>query len=222
MAAINRKRKWALEGHELAALSEKKEPYVLDLNYSHRYKTWVAKIIGLSDKYGVERDFIYFDEKKRSSSGKTGDNIYFLDEDQIYEYRETGGSSEFLIIEDGKRVNLNMEEVVERLTSPDKKGDSRLFMSLDIGKGKTWMAELKGKSVKYGFERDFLNPVHKKLSSTGKTGTNKYLVKPGAVYEFQEPFRDREFIQFDQAGGKKALSKEEAMDIVAEKWLNGG
>jgi hypothetical protein len=50
-------------------------------------KTWLAKIVGVGGKFGVEREFINPVEKNTSRSGLTGNADYLL-EDGIYESNE--------------------------------------------------------------------------------------------------------------------------------------
>jgi len=69
--------------------------------------------------------------------------------------------------------------------------NGKLILRHQPSGGKTWVAEILGPHPKYGFERSFLSPIHRERSSSGRTGSNIYLLAEGKIYQVQEPFEDR-------------------------------
>ena len=61
--------------------------------------------------------------------------------------------------------------------------------------GKEWVAEIVGRDPKYKFKREFLLPVSRDWSSSGKTGTTSFELEPGKVYEVNEPWKGRRFVE---------------------------
>ena len=80
--------------------------------------------------------------------------------------------------------------------------------------GKEWVAEITGRHPKYKFNREFLNPVERKWSSSGKTGTTSYELEPGKIYEVNEPWRGRRFVEV-QNGEIVVISAEEVLSQIA-------
>lgn len=78
--------------------------------------------------------------------------------------------------------------------------------------GKEWVAEITGRHPRFNFERNFLNPVARNWSSSGKTGTTSFLLQEGKVYEVNEPWKGRYFITV-QNGEVVDID----VDYVAEK-----
>jgi hypothetical protein len=60
--------------------------------------------------------------------------------------------------------------------------------------GSEWVAELVGADPKFEFKRNFLKPIEKEWSRSGKTGLTMYEIEEGKIYEYNEPWRGREFI----------------------------
>lgn len=60
--------------------------------------------------------------------------------------------------------------------------------------GKEWVAEITGRHPKYNFNREFLRPVERRWSSSGKTGRTLFELEEGKVYEVNEPWRGRYFV----------------------------
>jgi len=60
-------------------------------------------------------------------------------------------------------------------------------LDLDIctPEGKTWLALISGLDQKFGFDREFINPIDRSTSGSGKTGTATYMVGNG-IYESNE------------------------------------
>lgn len=60
-------------------------------------------------------------------------------------------------------------------------------LDLDIctPEGKTWLALISGTDRQFGFDREFINPIEKSTSRSGKTGTATYVVGDG-IYESNE------------------------------------
>lgn len=63
--------------------------------------------------------------------------------------------------------------------------------------GKEWVARIIGRHPRFKFNREFLNPVERKWSSSGKTGTTYYSLKEGAIYEVNEPWKGRYFVKVE-------------------------
>ena len=80
--------------------------------------------------------------------------------------------------------------------------------------GKEWMAEIVGRDPKYKFQREFLQPVSRDWSSSGKTGFTSFELEPGKVYEVNEPWKGRRFVEI-QNGEIKTLDTEEVLSKIA-------
>ncbi|MCL6539811.1 MAG: hypothetical protein K6T87_04345, partial [Roseiflexus sp.] len=65
--------------------------------------------------------------------------------------------------------------------------------------GREWVARITGRHPKYRWEREFVEPVAREWSGSGRTGYSYYEVTDG-IYEINEPWRGRRFIEV--AGGK--------------------
>ena len=80
--------------------------------------------------------------------------------------------------------------------------------------GKEWVAEITGRDPKYKFQREFLQPVSRDWSYSGKTGVTSFELEPGRVYEVNEPWKDRRFVEI-QNGEIVAISAEEVLSKIA-------
>ena len=80
--------------------------------------------------------------------------------------------------------------------------------------GKEWVAEITGRDPKYKFKREFLQPVSRDWSSSGKTGLTSFELEPGKVYEVNEPWKGRRFVEI-QNGEIVAISAEEVLSKIA-------
>ena len=80
--------------------------------------------------------------------------------------------------------------------------------------GKEWVAEIVGRDPKYKFKREFLQPVSRDWSRSGKTGTTSYELEPGKIYEVNEPWKGRRFVEI-QNGELKTLNTEEVLSKIA-------
>ena len=60
--------------------------------------------------------------------------------------------------------------------------------------GKEWVAEITGRHPKFKFEREFLIPVERRWSSSGKTGRTLFELEEGRIYEVNEPWKGRYFV----------------------------
>ena len=80
--------------------------------------------------------------------------------------------------------------------------------------GKEWVAEITGRDPKYTFKREFLNAVARDWSYSGKTGTTSYELEPGKVYEVNEPWKGRRFVEV-QNGEVKTLTAEDVLNRIA-------
>jgi len=80
--------------------------------------------------------------------------------------------------------------------------------------GKEWVAEIVGRDPKYKFKREFLQPVSRDWSSSGKTGTTSFELEAGKVYEVNEPWRGRRFVEI-QNNEIVVISAEEVLSKIA-------
>ena len=80
--------------------------------------------------------------------------------------------------------------------------------------GKEWVAEIVGRDPKYTFRREFLNAVARDWSYSGKTGTTSYELEPGKIYEVNEPWKGRRFVEI-QDGKIVTLTVDEALAQIA-------
>ena len=80
--------------------------------------------------------------------------------------------------------------------------------------GKEWVAEIVGRDPKYKFQREFLQPVTRDWSYSGKTGLTSFELEPGKVYEVNEPWKGRRFVEI-QNGELKTLNTEEVLSKIA-------
>lgn len=62
---------------------------------------------------------------------------------------------------------------------------AEINLDVCIPEGKTWLARVTGLGGKYGIEREFLGPIARNLSDSGKTGDAIYAV-PDGIYESNE------------------------------------
>ena len=80
--------------------------------------------------------------------------------------------------------------------------------------GKEWVAEIVGRDPKYKFKREFLRPVSRDWSSSGKTGLTSFELEPGKVYEVNEPWKGRRFVKI-QNNEIVVISAEEVFSKIA-------
>ena len=80
--------------------------------------------------------------------------------------------------------------------------------------GKEWVAEITARDPKYKFKREFLKSVSRDWSSSGKTGTTSFELETGKVYEVNEPWKGRRFVEV-QNGELKTLDTEEVLSKIA-------
>lgn len=57
-----------------------------------------------------------------------------------------------------------------------------------------WVARLIGRDQKYRFAREFLDPVARERSGSGRTGADIYELGDG-IYEVNEPYRGRSYCE---------------------------
>ena len=79
-------------------------------------KEWVAEIVGIDSKFGFKREFLNPTEKNWSSSGRTGETVYQIEENKIYEYNEPWKGRGFFTVRNGEIVWLEKEEVAKMFT----------------------------------------------------------------------------------------------------------
>lgn len=79
-------------------------------------KTWLARITGPDPKYKLKREFLTADEKRHSSSGKTGTDYWHIRQDGIFEYDEAWKNRGFFRIEAGEFISMSRDEVILTVT----------------------------------------------------------------------------------------------------------
>lgn len=72
---------------------------------SSRRKSYVAVIKGLDDQYGFDREFISYKDDEDAD-----EIVAILEEGKVYEIQECG-DREYVIIKNGKQVELEKEEI---------------------------------------------------------------------------------------------------------------
>ena len=80
--------------------------------------------------------------------------------------------------------------------------------------GKEWVAEITGRDPKYTYKREFLRAVSRDWSSSGKTGTTSFALETGKIYEINEPWKKRRFVEV-QNGEVKTLTAEDVLNRIA-------
>jgi hypothetical protein len=61
--------------------------------------------------------------------------------------------------------------------------------------GREWVARIVGRHPRYQFEREFLAPLARDWSSSGKTGYTTFELLIDGVYEVNEPYVGRRFVE---------------------------
>ena len=79
--------------------------------------------------------------------------------------------------------------------------------------GKEWVARIIGRHPKFKFEREFLLIVERHYSSSGKTGRSRFEIESGNVYEVNEPWNGRRFID----GENNTISAEDVLSHIERK-----
>jgi hypothetical protein len=82
--------------------------------------------------------------------------------------------------------------------------------------GKAWAARITGRHPKFSFEREFLPVFSADRSSSGKTGSNTYELSPGEIYEVNEPWRGRYFVD----GEGHRIDTEDVLKYINRKEKN--
>ena len=80
--------------------------------------------------------------------------------------------------------------------------------------GKEWVAEITGRDPKYTFKRKFLNAVARDWSYRGKTGTTSFELENGKIYEVNEPWKGRRFVEVKNSE-IVTISAEEVLSRIA-------
>lgn len=91
------------------------------------------------------------------------------------------------------RMSLALRQVWKE----EKKVDKNIIIRINHqpSGGKEWVAEIVGRDPKYKFKREFLKSVSRDWSSSGKTGFTSFELEPGKVYEVNEPWKGRRFVE---------------------------
>lgn len=71
------------------------------------------------------------------------------------------------------------------LVAFERHGEAGLSLDIATDEGKTWLARVTGLGGKYGIEREWIHPIARNTSRSGRTGDAIYLVEDG-VYESNE------------------------------------
>ena len=75
-------------------------------------REWVAEIVGRHPKYKLDRKFETPVERRWSSSGKTGQTYFELQEGRIYEVCEPYNGRYFVKVENGEVVSITADTVL--------------------------------------------------------------------------------------------------------------
>jgi len=87
---------------------------------------------------------------------------------------------------------MNMGRTIRRT----QKTENGLIVKLAHYKGE-WVAEITGTDPKYKFARTFLDPIEEDWSASGETGWSYYKLENGKIYQVNEPYGGRYFIEAD-------------------------
>jgi len=82
--------------------------------------------------------------------------------------------------------------------------------------GKEWVARIVGRHPKFKFNREFLTIISRNYSNSGKTGISEFELEPGNVYEINEPWKNRRFVNCEN----NEISVEHVLDHLAKKIKN--
>lgn len=63
--------------------------------------------------------------------------------------------------------------------------------------GREWVAEIIGRHPRWKFEREFLTPVDRRWSYSGRTGKTIFELEEGKLYEVHEPWKGRRFVKVE-------------------------
>lgn len=83
----------------------------------HNGRTWLARITGTDEKFGLAREFVKITKDSRSRSGATG-TVYYEISDGVYEGNEPRGGKRgrfFLIVEDSEVRDATRTEALNHL-----------------------------------------------------------------------------------------------------------
>lgn len=95
------------------AWAEIKKPKFITVRVIYGWKScYVAKIVGTHPRYKLDRQFLREDEKERSYSGKTGYNIYHIQDNGVYE-KSSSGKKEYFVIENGVKKEIEYSDVLK-------------------------------------------------------------------------------------------------------------
>lgn len=78
--------------------------YILDIQTSRNRPAWCARIKGLSERFGLEREFL----------GEYGSGYWEL-KDGIYDYGRGKGDNNYIVITNGKTKKVYMDDVKSML-----------------------------------------------------------------------------------------------------------
>jgi|GEM_PF-5353869 len=79
-------------------------------------KPWGAKIVGKDAKYGFKREFLRYTLANMSSSGKTGNAVFYLQEDGFYEIRGSWSKGrDYYAVENGIMRETKLDEIMQKV-----------------------------------------------------------------------------------------------------------
>lgn len=177
-------------------------------------RPWVARITGPSPKYGLGRAFIKPMNDWRDASQARSGNTYGvvatfpLRDGNLYECSRLRGKSskrhvarEFYAIVDGKRLQIEPEEALARVTGVSD------AVVLDVDENSDdppWVAEVTrvGSTAKQGFVLI--------------DGARRYLLRKGTLYEVREETSTR-LVVADGGGMARSITQQEALQWLASK-----
>lgn len=72
---------------------------------------------------------------------------------------------------------------------------NEIVVNNQISGKKAWCAKIVGKDAKYGYGREFLNRLEENMSSSGKTGNARFVLREDGYYEVHESWKGRHYLK---------------------------
>lgn len=108
------------------------------------------------------------------------------------------------------RLSLALRQAWEEAKAKPK--NAIMYVRHQPSGGKEWVAEIVGRHPKFKFDRLFEQPVERRWSGSGKTGSTLFELEEGKIYEVNAPYEGRQFVtvvngQIETIGAKDVLEK---------------
>ena len=78
-------------------------------------REWVAEIVGRHPKWKFDRNFLNATARNWSSSGKTGQTSFVLEEGKVYEVNEPWEGRYFITVQNGEIVDIDADYVETKI-----------------------------------------------------------------------------------------------------------